>query len=115
MSAHCAACVVRQVSRSRKYTPCQDDVGFTLKYECSIFDSLQPYIDLGRPSLAFTSRVRAAPNLPMRSLVPLPLPHGLARAGPGSRFTVLTYNILADLYAKVSACWPCAGLSRHLF
>jgi hypothetical protein len=44
--------------------------------------------------------VRPAPNLPTRNLVPLP------GAGPGGgygRFTLLTYNILADLYAKVWA------------
>jgi hypothetical protein len=89
------------VSRSRKYTPANDDVGFVLKYECGIFDPTHPYIDLGRPMLAFTSRVRPAPNLPVRNLVPLPLPQGVAKGGPNSRFTVLSYNMLADLYAKV--------------
>jgi hypothetical protein len=92
-----------QVSRSRKYTPANDDVGFVLKYECGIFDPSHPYIDLGRPMLAFTSRVRPAPNLPVRNLVPLPLPQGVAKGGPNSRFTVLSYNMLADLYAKVCA------------
>lgn len=96
-------CLLAQVSRSRKYTPAQDDVGFVLKYECSIFDPNHPYIDLGRPMLAFTSRVRPAPNLPVRNLVPLPLPPGVAKGGPNSRFTVLSYNMLADLYAKVRA------------
>lgn len=95
--------VIVQVARSRKYTPGQDDVGFVLKYECSIFDQNHPYIDLGRPMLAFTSRVRPAPNLPVRSLVGLPLPYNLTKAGPSSRFTVLSYNMLADLYAKVGS------------
>eukprot|EP00879_Flechtneria_rotunda_P033731 GHRR01037453.1.p1 GENE.GHRR01037453.1~~GHRR01037453.1.p1 ORF type:complete len:122 (-),score=41.16 GHRR01037453.1:75-440(-) len=90
-----------QVARTHKYTPTQDDVGFVLKYECSIFDPNHPYIDLGRPMLAFTSRVRPAPNLPVRNLVRLPLSPGLAKAGPNNRFTVLSYNMLADLYAKV--------------
>lgn len=89
-----------EVSRLRKYTPASDDVGFVLKYECSICDAAHPYIDLGRPMLAFTSRVRPAPNLPVRNLVPLPLPQGVAKGGPNSRFTVLSYNMLADLYAK---------------
>lgn len=89
-----------EVARSRKYTPSQDDVGFTLKYECSIFDPNHPYIDLGRPMLGFTSRVRPAPNLPLRNLVGLPLPYSVTKAGPSSRFTVLSYNLLADLYAK---------------
>lgn len=88
-----------QVSRERRYTPQQEDVGFVLKYECSIIDSVRQF-EACRPGAAFTSRVRPAPNLPQRSLVPLP------GAGPGGvggygRFTLLTYNILADLYAKV--------------
>jgi CCR4-NOT transcription complex subunit 6 len=97
-----------QVARSRKYTPSQDDVGFVLKYECSIFDPNHPYIDLGRPMLAFTSRVRPAPNLPLRNLVGLPLPYNVTKAGPSSRFTVLSYNLLADLYAKVNSS-TCLG------
>lgn len=89
-------------------------MGFVLKYECSIFDPNHPYIDLGRPMLAFTSRVRPAPNLPVRNLVSLPLPYNLTKAGPSSRFTVLSYNMLADLYAKVSTteevwCQGCLG------
>lgn len=104
-------CVCRpQVARSRKYTPSQDDVGFVLKYECSIFDPNHPYIDLGRPMLAFTSRVRPAPNLPVRNLVGLPLPYNVTKAGPSSRFTVLSYNMLADLYAKVCV-YVCQGAS----
>lgn len=96
------------MSRSRIYTPSQDDVGFVLKYECSMCDSHHPYIDLGRPMLAFTSRVRPAPNLPVRNLVPLPLPPGVTKGGPNSKFTVLSYNMLADLYAKVSRA-PTSG------
>jgi hypothetical protein len=103
--------VLLQVARSRKYTPSQDDVGFVLKYECSIFDPNHPYIDLGRPMLAFTSRVRPAPNLPVRNLVALPLACNVTKAGPSSRFTVLSYNMLADLYAKVrdATCVLCSN------
>jgi hypothetical protein len=104
-----------QVSRSRKYTPANDDVGFVLKYECGIFDPSHPYIDLGRPMLAFTSRVRPAPNLPVRNLVPLPLPQGVAKGGPNSRFTVLSYNMLADLYAKVRADEPAGSSGDQVF
>lgn len=46
-----------------------------------------------------TSRVRPAPNPPQRSLVQLG-PPAPAVSSLG-RFTVLTYNLLADLYAKV--------------
>jgi len=87
-----------EVSRARKYTPVQDDVGFVLKYECSMVDAMHPYIDGGRPAEAFTARVRPAPNLPVRHMVALP--NAPPPSSSGSRFTVLTYNLLADLYAK---------------
>jgi hypothetical protein len=105
-----------QVSRSRRYTPTQDDVGFVLKYECQITGGPGHHGDIGRPMLAFTSRVRPAPNLPVRGLVALPLPYALTKAGPGSRFTVLTYNMLADLYAKVGACavWARVGVCMRM-
>ena len=79
----------------------QDDVGFVLKYECSMVDAMHPYIDGGRPAEAFTARVRPAPNLPVRHMVALP--NAPPPSSSGSRFTVLTYNLLADLYAKVCA------------
>jgi mRNA deadenylase 3'-5' endonuclease subunit Ccr4 len=43
--------------------------------------------------------VRPAPNLPLRAMVALPPPPGTPPSG--SRFTLMTYNLLADLYAKV--------------
>lgn len=53
----------------------------------------------GRPLEAFTTRVRPAPNLPLRAMVALPPPPGTPPSG--SCFTLMTYNLLADLYAKV--------------
>lgn len=87
-----------EVGRERRYTPQQEDVGFVLKYECSIIDAARQY-EACRPAQAFSSRVRPAPNLPQRSLVALPGP-GAGGVGGYGRFTLLTYNILADLYAK---------------
>jgi hypothetical protein len=86
-----------QVSRERRYTPQQEDVGFVLKYEASIIDAARAF-EACRPGVAFSSRVRPAPNLPQRALLPLP---GSGPGGGAGRFTLLTYNILADLYAKV--------------
>ena len=49
-----------------------------------------------------SERVRPAPQPPSRELVPLPPPKGRPLA-PGGKFTLLTYNLLADLYATVGA------------
>ena len=43
-----------------------------------------------------TGRVIPAPTPPRRNLVPVAHRDGV---GAGGRFTVLTYNVLADLYA----------------
>ena len=93
-----------EVGRARRYTPCQDDVGFVLKYEASIIDAARQF-EACRPGAAFSSRVRPAPNLPPRALVALPTTG--APAGGGARFTLLSYNILADLYAKADGHSQC--------
>ena len=76
-------------------------MGYVLKYEVSVIDKLQPHADLGRgrSENAYTSRVRPAPNPPTRHLVQLLPP--VSQSVANGRFTVLTYNLLADLYAKV--------------
>ena len=55
---------------------------------------------VGRTFSVRSERVRPAPQPPSRSLVQLPPPQGVPLA-PGGRFTLLTYNLLADLYATV--------------
>ncbi len=89
-----------QVSKARNYTPTNEDMGYTLKYECTALDVNRPYVDMGRPGTVFSARVRAMPNPPTRSYVPLKPPHGV-QTTPAGKFSVLTYNMLADLYAKV--------------
>jgi CCR4-NOT transcription complex subunit 6 len=86
-----------EVGKNRTYAPSLDDVGYILKYEVSVVDKLHPYADLGRGQAVMTAAVRPAPNPPLRAL--LPLTPGGAVASPG-KFTVLTYNLLADLYTK---------------
>ncbi len=56
---------------------------------------------VGRTFSVRSERVRPAPLPPSRAMVPLPPPKG-APLAPGGRFTLLTYNLLADLYATVS-------------
>jgi CCR4-NOT transcription complex subunit 6 len=101
----CCTPLTPQVSRERRYTPQQEDVGFVLKYEASIIDAARQF-EACRPGVAFTSRVRPAPNLPQRALLPLP---GSGPGGGYGRFTLMTYNILADLYAKVNGLNACRG------
>lgn len=90
-----------QVARTRTYTPTLDDVGYVLRYQANIIDKLHPsYVDPSKIQMVDTTRVRPAPNPPPRHMVQLvPAP---SQAGPSGRFTLLTYNLLADLYAKVS-------------
>lgn len=89
------------MGRTRAYTPTSDDVGYVLKFEVTVIDKLHPYAaDLGRTHTqsVCTARVRPAPNPPVRSMVQMVPPSQQSNAG---RFTILTYNLLADLYAKV--------------
>lgn len=88
-----------QVGKGRSYTPTQDDVGYTLKFEISIVDRLHPYADPSRILVSHTSRVRPTPNPPARQMVQMIPP--TSQCYPGSRFTIMSYNLLADLYAKV--------------
>ncbi len=92
------------MGRTRAYTPTSDDVGYVLKFEVAIVDKLHPYaVDMTRSQSVFTARVRPTPNPPVRSMVQMVPPSQLTNSG---RFTILTYNLLADLYAKV-------GTHRH--
>jgi hypothetical protein len=45
-----------------------------------------------------TARVKPAPTPPERNLIPL---MSAPRSGQEGRFTVLSYNLLADLFASV--------------
>lgn len=102
-----------EVCRARKYTPVADDVGFTLKYECTVVEAARPYADISRGQPIITNRVRPAPNPPNRLLVPLHLRH-TSQTVEGGKFSLLSYNLLADLYAKAdgfgsfSQCAPWA-------
>ncbi len=81
-------------------------MAYTLKYECTAIDVNRPYVDMGRPGTVFSSRVRAMPNSPVRNFVPLKPPHGV-QTTPAGKFSVITYNMLADLYAKVCSSSAC--------
>ena len=99
--------LLSQVARTRTYTPTIDDVGYVLRYQVNIVDKTHvsyPAVDASKIQMFDTTRVRPAPNPPARHMVQL-MPESAPQGGPGpsGRFTLLTYNLLADIYAKVSA------------
>jgi CCR4-NOT transcription complex subunit 6 len=99
-----------QVSALRTYTPQPEDVGHALRFECVPVDGGSG-LELGAPTAVLVgSRVIAAPQAAPRRLVPL----ATSEAHRMGRFTVLTYNVLADLYASVRAQQHApASLPRH--
>ncbi|KAL6757408.1 phosphatase family [Haematococcus lacustris] len=100
-----------EVGRGKTYTPCTDDVGYVLKFEISVVDRLHPYADhAGRTAVAVTARVRPTPNPPARQLVQMVPMSSQHAAG---RFTILSYNLLADLYAKADFASTCPAWCLH--
>lgn len=87
-----------QVGKGRLYTPCAEDVGTVLKCEVVAIDSASAFGELGKTFSVSTARVRPEPSPPKRSLTPVPPPKNVVTTG---KFTALTYNLLADLYATV--------------
>lgn len=84
-----------QVAKSSAYTPTSEDVGSILKYEVVGYDG-GSFSESGKAFTVQTARVRPLPEPPRRVLVPL-----VPTKPTGGTFTVLTYNVLADLYATV--------------
>ena len=97
-----------QVGRGKKYAPSEEDCGSALKVDVIVIDTQgRQNPEIGRTFTVVTQRVKAAPEPPKRNLIPLPSQRLETAAG---RFSVLTYNLLADLYANVSH--SVYGLSR---
>ena len=86
------------MGKSRLYTPGEADIGCVLKCEIESIDAGSRYDSVTKTFTVSTNRVRPAATPPKRALVPITPPHQCVRDG---RFTVLTYNLLADLYATV--------------
>ncbi|ONH95672.1 hypothetical protein PRUPE_7G084300 [Prunus persica] len=93
-----------EVGRSKTYTPSADDIGHVLKFECVVVDA-ESKVPVGHVNTILTSRVIPAPSPSPRRLVPV---NGVdvmghldsdGRISSSGTFTVLSYNILSDVYA----------------
>lgn len=107
-----------EVGRGRSYTPSTDDVGHVLKLECTPVENASGNA-VAAPSTILTSRVIPAPSPTPRRMVPIadgpsdnPAMGGNSGgSGSGGTFSLLTYNVLADLFATsemYSYCPPWA-------
>jgi len=80
---------------SALYTPTKMDAGHCLRLECRVFSSVTETL-LCPPRIITTEPVLSAPPIPpKRSLIAI---KGAAGGG-GARFRVVSYNILAEIYA----------------
>eukprot|EP00199_Chlamydomonas_sp_CCMP681_P000237 CAMPEP_0119108246 /NCGR_PEP_ID=MMETSP1180-20130426/13547_1 /TAXON_ID=3052 ORGANISM="Chlamydomonas cf sp, Strain CCMP681" /NCGR_SAMPLE_ID=MMETSP1180 /ASSEMBLY_ACC=CAM_ASM_000741 /LENGTH=547 /DNA_ID=CAMNT_0007093841 /DNA_START=156 /DNA_END=1799 /DNA_ORIENTATION=+ len=107
-----------EVGRTRGYIPTQDDIGYQLKYELTFIERQRPFHDLGRTQSAVTERVRPIPTPPARQMIPVVAADPATKALPWgqsspNRFTVLSYNLLADLYAKADFAKTCSPWLLH--
>ncbi|GMH08223.1 hypothetical protein Nepgr_010063 [Nepenthes gracilis] len=93
-----------EVGCFKTYTPSADDIGHVLKFECVVVDA-ETKLSIGHPSTITTSRVIPAPTPTPRRLIPVNGVDAMGHLGSDARlssagtFTVLSYNILADVYA----------------
>lgn len=93
-----------EVGRSRTYTPTADDVGHVLKFECVAVDA-EARTTVGSACATLTSRVIPAPSPSPRRMVQVNGVDGMGyldsdgRTSSFGTFTVLSYNILCDVYA----------------
>ncbi|GJP85480.1 hypothetical protein CLOP_g15576 [Closterium sp. NIES-67] len=102
-----------EVGRGKPYTPSTDDVGHVLKLECVPIEAATG-LPVAPPSTLLTSRVIPAPSPTPRRMVAVGGGEGEGQMGGGGGrggFTLLSYNVLADLYATsemYSYCPPWA-------
>jgi CCR4-NOT transcription complex subunit 6 len=92
----------------KEYIPLADDVGCVLKVEVSALSSDGTV--LAGPMISFTEPVLSAPRgPPKRQLVTIP--SSSPASAVGTRFRVISYNILAELYATKQAYPYCDSWS----
>lgn len=93
-----------EVGRCKTYTPTADDIGHVLKFECVVVEA-ETKVPVGHVNTILTSRVIPAPSPSPRRVIPV---NGVdvmghldsdGRISSSGTFTVLSYNILSDVYA----------------
>lgn len=85
------------ICSERQYTPTAEDVGHIFRLECSAISTVTQEVISG-PVVIFSEPVLAAPGAPPRR--PLSTIPGAGSSANGQhRFRVLSYNILAEVYA----------------
>ncbi|KAL6986977.1 Carbon catabolite repressor protein 4 1 [Sarracenia purpurea var. burkii] len=93
-----------EVGCSKTYTPTADDIGHVLKFECVVVDA-ESKLPVGLANTILTSRVIPAPSPSPRRLISVSAVDVVGHLDSDSRisssgtFTVLSYNILSDVYA----------------
>ncbi|XP_021620416.1 carbon catabolite repressor protein 4 homolog 1 isoform X2 [Manihot esculenta] len=93
-----------EVGRCKTYTPSADDIGHVLKFECVVVDA-ETKLPVGHGNTILTSRVIPAPSPTPRRLISVSgvdvIGHldSDGRISSSGNFTVLSYNILSDVYA----------------
>ncbi|PIN07168.1 Glucose-repressible alcohol dehydrogenase transcriptional effector CCR4 [Handroanthus impetiginosus] len=93
-----------EVGCCKTYTPTADDIGHVLKFECVVVDA-EKKSAVGQTHVLSTSRVIPAPSPTPRRMISV---SGVDVSGhldldgrilSGGTFSVLSYNILSDVYA----------------
>ena len=96
--------VWEHVCSDQNYVPTEDDVGCVLQISVTALRQDDNSVIYG-PVIIYTEPVLAAPRLSSkRQMVPVQLQPGQQAVSPGTiKFRVLSYNILAELYATKQA------------
>jgi CCR4-NOT transcription complex subunit 6 len=93
-----------EVGRAKTYTPTADDIGHVLKFECVVVDA-ETKLPVGHVNTILTSRVIPAPSPSPRCVISV---NGVdvmghldsdGRIATSGTFSVLSYNILSEVYA----------------
>lgn len=93
-----------EVGHAKTYTPTADDIGNVLKFECVVVDA-ETKAPVGHVNTILTSRVIPAPSPTPRRLISVSGVDVMGHLDLDGRtpsvgnFTVLSYNILSDIYA----------------
>ncbi|XP_073223966.1 carbon catabolite repressor protein 4 homolog 2-like isoform X2 [Cicer arietinum] len=91
-----------EVGRSKTYTPTADDIGYVLKFECSVVEAMTK-LPAGHVNSLLTNRVIPAPSPTPRQLICV---DGMGHLDLDRRmtsletFTVLSYNVLSEASAS---------------